>query len=282
MQRAVQVFQELGHHVDLFPTHAPNTAGAIARTALEQGATCIVAAGGDGTINEVISGLAHSDAPLGILPAGTANVLAAEVGLSKNLSIAAKQLCECSPQRVPLGKVTVPGRSDRYFLLMAGVGLDAAIIYDLDLPLKQKLGKLAYWHGGFRQLGRDVSRFKIAVNGREHLASFVLATRVRNYGGDFEIARKVRLTDREFEIVVFQNQTPWGYLRFFASIVLNRLERTKDVVIYRSSEMELYAPEDGRIYVQADGEAVGHLPCKVETVPDSLTLLLPEKYMNQR
>lgn len=265
----------------MLPTKGANTAGKIALDAVSRGAGWIIAAGGDGTINEVVSGLAHSQIPLGILPAGTANVLATEVGFSKDLAIAARQLCECQPCRIPLGKLTGNERIARYFLMMAGVGLDAAIIYELDLSLKEKLGKLAYWHGGFRQLGRKVARFMVAVNGSEHHASFVLATRVRNYGGDFEIARRVRLTDKDFEIVVFQNDHWWGYLRFFVSIVLNRLQREQGVAIYRATEAMFSAPEDSRIYVQTDGEGVGHLPCKLEIVPDALTLMLPEKYIQR-
>ena len=273
--------------VDLLPTRGPNTAGEIACDASKRGAAMIVAAGGDGTINEVVSGLAHTQTPLGILPAGTANVLAAEVGFSKDLAVAARQLCESRPCRIALGRVSADienaspeiRKRGRYFLMMAGAGLDAAIIYELDLSLKQKLGKLAYWHGGFRQLGRNVARFHVEVSERDYLASFVLATRVRNYGGDFEIARKIKLTDNDFEIVVFQNNHWWGYLRFFVSVLLNRLHHSRDVTIHRSTELRLSAPEDHRIYVQADGESVGHLPCTVEIVPDALTLMLPSRYI---
>ena len=88
---------------------------------------------------------------------------------------------------------------------MAGVGLDARIVYELDLGIKARMGKLAYWHGGIRQLGRPVPRFHITVDGQMRRASFALITRVRNYGGDFQIARRVKLTDTDFEIVIFEN-----------------------------------------------------------------------------
>ena len=110
---------------------------------------------------------------------------------------------------------------------MAGVGLDARIVYELDLDLKSRLGKLAYWHGGLRQFGRPVPRFHLTVNGSDYCASFALITRVRNYGGDFEIARQIRLTDNDFEIVIFQNHQWQDYLRFFGAVMTNRLYSTE-------------------------------------------------------
>jgi len=110
---------------------------------------------------------------------------------------------------------------------MAGVGLDARIVYELDLNLKARLGKLAYWHGGFRQLGRPVPMFSIEVNGHKHMASFALITRVRNYGGDFEIARRIKLTESDFEIVIFENNAWYDYLRFFGAVVTNKLYETR-------------------------------------------------------
>ena len=197
----MQVFLRAGHHVELFATPGPNRAGELARRAIKQGCDLILAAGGDGTINEAINGMAGSDVPFGALPAGTANVLANEVGLSNRPDRAAAELLEAVPTRIALGALDRPGFSRRHFVLMAGVGLDARIVYDLDLHLKWKLGKIAYWQGGFRQFGRPVAHFPIEVNGHKHIASFALITRVRNYGGDFQIAKRIKLTDGDFEIV---------------------------------------------------------------------------------
>jgi diacylglycerol kinase (ATP) len=162
---------------------------------------------------------------------------------------------------------------------MAGVGLDARIVYELDLNLKARLGKLAYWHGGIRQLGRSVPRFSILVDGTERQASFALITRVRNYGGDFRIARRIKLTDSDFEVVIFENSEWRDYVRFFGGVVTNRLEKTPGVTVCRASEIVLRAPEDSRIYVHADGESVGNIPAAISTVPNALTLLLPKTYV---
>jgi diacylglycerol kinase (ATP) len=262
------------------PTPGPEMAGQLACHAIDAGCDLILAAGGDGTINETVNGIAGSNVPFGILPAGTANVLANEIGLSNRPDHAAKQILDAIPVRIALGALERPGLPRRHFVLMAGVGLDARIVYELDLDLKGKLGKLAYWHGGFRQFGRPVPRFHISVNGTQYCASFALITRVRNYGGDFEIARKIRLTDNDFEVVVFQNRQWQDYLRFFGAVMTNRLATTSGVALTRATRVEVNAPEDERIYIQIDGEAVGVLPATISTIPDALTLLVPKRYAN--
>jgi diacylglycerol kinase (ATP) len=281
LDTAVRVLRDAGSHVELIATPGPQTAGDLACKAIAAGCDLILAAGGDGTINEAVNGIAGSGVLFGILPAGTANVLANEIGFSNRPDHAAKQLLDAVPVRIALGALDRPGQPRRHFVLMAGVGLDARIVYELDLDLKGKLGKLAYWHGGFRQLGRPVPRFRLSVNGSQYCASFALITRVRNYGGDFEIARRVRLTDDDFEIVVFQNDQWQDYVRFFGAVMTNRLHSTSGVVLARATRVEVSAPEDQRIYLQIDGEPVGVLPATLSTVPDALTLLIPKSYANR-
>jgi diacylglycerol kinase (ATP) len=280
LDTSVRILKDSGAHVELIATQGPLMAGELASKAVEAGCDLILAAGGDGTINEVVNGIAGSGVLFGILPAGTANVLANEIGFSNRPDHAAKQLLDAVPARIALGSLERPDQPRRYFVLMAGVGLDARIVYELDLDLKGKLGKLAYWHGGFRQFGRPVPRFHLSVNGSQYCASFALITRVRNYGGDFEIARRIRLTDDDFEVVIFQNHEWQDYLRFFGAVMTNRLHSTSGVAVVRATQAEVSAPEDQRIYIQTDGEAVGVLPATVSIVPDALTLLLPKRYAN--
>jgi diacylglycerol kinase family enzyme len=147
---------------------------------VESGCDLILASGGDGTINEAVNGIAGSNAIFGVLPGGTANVLANEIGLATRPDHAAKQLLHATPVRIALGALERPGLPRRYFVLMAGIGLDAQIVYNVDRDIKNKLGKIAYWHGGFSQFGRPVPRFQATLNGTGHCVSFALVTRVRN------------------------------------------------------------------------------------------------------
>jgi len=286
LDAAVEVLGRAGRAVTLLPTPGPNRAGELAARAASDGFDLVLAAGGDGTINEAMNGLVGSPVAFGALPAGTANVLANELGLSNRPDRAASQLLNAVPARVSVGALDRPAHgtapaSRRYFLLMAGIGLDALIVYDLDLALKARFGKLAYWHGGFRNMGRARSRFSVEIDGVCRQASFALITRVRNYGGDFEIARRIRLTDPDFEVVLFERGDWHDYLKYFGSVLFNRLYKTDGVTVLRTREVSLSGTDDTRIHIQTDGELLGALPARVSIVPDALNLLLPKTYLRQ-
>ncbi len=261
------------------PTTGPNTAAAIAREHIARGADLVLAAGGDGTINEVAEGMVGSCVPLGILPAGTANVLAMEMKLGASLEHVAERLEECLPRRIPVGHLTGEGgRISRYFLLMAGIGLDAHIVYHVSGPLKSRVGKLAYWVAGWSLLGRRLTQFHVDVNGSGRECSFALISKVRNYGGDFEIAREVLISDDKFEVVLFEGRSTFRYVLYFFGLVINRLQGLKGVTVLRAKHIKLYAPKDRSVYVQIDGEFAGNLPAEIRMVPDALTLLVPPYY----
>jgi diacylglycerol kinase (ATP) len=260
-------------------TTGPRTAAAIARESLAAGADVILAAGGDGTINEVLNGMVHSDVPLGILPAGTANVLACEMRLGTRMISAAEELSSCEPQRIALGLLTRPGEAEgRHFALMAGAGLDALIVYQINVSLKAALGKVAYWVAGFQQVGRSLNELNVRANGREVLCSFALASRVRNYGGDLNIARNASLLDDHFELVLFEGSNSLPYLKYMAGVLTNRLGGMKGVSLVRTQQVDLAHAADPRVYIQIDGEHAGRLPARLSIVPKALTLLMPHAF----
>jgi diacylglycerol kinase (ATP) len=275
----VDILTKGGHKVTVAPTTGPATAGAIARDHIERGADLILAAGGDGTINEIAEGMVHSPVPLGILPGGTANVLAMEMKLGTKLERAAERLHECRPHRISVGHLTGDGgKVSRHFLLMAGVGLDAHVVYHVSGPLKARTGKFAYWVAGWSLLGRRLPEFDVEVDGTRHRCSFALLSKVRNYGGDFEIARAVSLFDDQFEVVLFEGASSLRYVPYFAGLAANRLHGMKGVTVLRARVVRLMKPEDSRVYVQVDGESAGHLPAEIKIVPEALTLLVPPEY----
>lgn len=275
--------REAGHEVRALSTTGRGSASEIAKCCLDQGADLVLVAGGDGTINEVVNGMVFSQVPLGILPGGTANVLAMETSIGKQMVVAAGQLGNWIPERVSVA-VHKDGneRPDRYFLLMCGAGLDAHIVYSIRDSVKAVLGKASYWVGGFSQLGRPFPEFDVEVEGQRYRTSFALASRVRNYGGDLEIARNVTLMDDHFELVLFSGSSSFRYLRYMAGVVTGKLEQIPGVTILQTSGVRLFAPDDQRIYSQVDGEYAGPLPASLEIVPRSLTLLLPQAYRTRR
>jgi len=268
--------------VTIAPTTGPRMAGALAREHVGGGADLVVAAGGDGTINEVAEGLIGTGVPLAILPAGTANVLATEMKLGSRMDRAAARLAECRPYRIPVGHVTCDGGAvARHFVLMAGIGLDAHIVYRVSGPLKAATGKFAYWVAGWSLLGRRLAEFSVEMNGVRRTCSFALASKVRNYGGDFEIARSVSLFDDRFEVVLFEGRSTIPYVKYFGGLMLNRLAGMHGVTVERAQCLRVLAPEDQRVYLQIDGEYAGHLPAEVRIVPDALTLLVPPEYRTE-
>jgi diacylglycerol kinase family enzyme len=265
--------------VTVSPTTGPGTAGAIARDYIARGADLVVAAGGDGTINEIAEGMVNSRVPLAVLPAGTANVLAVETRLGVKLERVAKRLGQLRPRRISVGHVTCDGgRVSRHFLLMAGIGLDASIVYRVNAALKARTGKFAYWVAGWTLLGRRLPQFEVEVDGRPYTCSFALISKVRNYGGDFNIARDVTLFDDRFEVILFEGRSSLRYVKYFLGLALNRLKGMKGVQVLTATEVKARSPEDERVYVQIDGEFAGRLPAEIRIVPDALTLLLGDDY----
>jgi YegS/Rv2252/BmrU family lipid kinase len=265
--------------VKRYQTDGPNTAGAIAKRCIEEGSDLIIAAGGDGTINEVVEGMAGSPVPLGILPGGTANVLANEIGLTGGLERAAEKILNCEKRRVPIGRLALNGGSiGRNFLLMAGVGLDAHIVLHVDPVLKARFGKLAYWAAGMPEFLRKLEVFQVEVDGVKHLCSFALISKVRNYGGDFEIAQQVRVDHDEFEVVLFEGANPWRYVIYLTGVALKQAARLPGVRVMRARDVKMLPVNGDSVHLQVDGEYAGQLPARVSVVPDALTLLVPGGY----
>jgi len=243
----------------------------------------ILAAGGDGTINEVVSGMVHSSVPLGILPAGTANVLANELAIGNTMEGAARSLHQCVPQRIALGLLSTPdGKARRHFLLMAGAGLDAEIVHGINLKLKDALGKIAYWVGGFSKVGSRLAEFTVKTESQEFLVSFALASRVRNYGGDLEIAPTISLLDDQFELVLFKGASSFTFLKYMMGVVLKQHQKMRGVTILRTRKAVFGAPAGSTIHLQVDGEYAGLAPGTVEIVPNALTLLVPPGFSSRR
>ncbi len=283
MERLDRAERALREHAKLVTRHAtvgPRTAGKVAQECVGSGSDLIVAAGGDGTINEVADGLMGSAVPLGILPAGTANVLATELKLGGSVERAARNLGDCQPRRVSLGKLLFADGTSQHFLLMAGAGFDARIVFNLDAGMKSRFGKAAYWLGGAKQIGRKLEEFEVEADGVRHTCSFALISKVRNYGGDFEIARDVRLMDDLFEVVLFAGSNSFRYVVYLAGVATNQLRNVPGVTIYRASVVRLL-PRDGEaVHLQVDGEYAGLLPATVSSEAEGVMLLVPKRYLD--
>ena len=256
------------------PTRAAGDATVLSRQAIARGADLILVLGGDGTINEVANGMIPSQVPLGILPGGTANVLAMELGLGSQVDSAAERLGRAVARRIHVGKLICDDRPERYFLMMGGVGLDATIVTAVNPTLKAKLGKLAYWAAGAQQFFRSIGQFQASIAEHREQYGFVLVSRVRNYGGDLEIASQASLLSGDFEVVTFTGSNPLRYAAYMAAVGIKQVKKMPGVTTRRAERVQF----SGSAHIQVDGEYMGESPARMEIVHDALTLLIPETY----
>ena len=215
--------------------------------------------------------MVKSHVPLGILPAGTANVLAMELGIGGRMDRAARLISQSVPERISLGLLK-NRMGSRYFVMMAGVGNRPVS------PYTSSSGKFAYWVAGFSRAGRRLPQFNVTLHGRTHRSGFALASRVRNYGGDLEIASGASLLEDDFEVVLFEGRNSLRFAVYLVGALTKMLGRMRGVTVLRSRSVEFECASDSRIYVQIDGEVAGHLPATVEIVPSALTLLVPADF----
>jgi diacylglycerol kinase (ATP) len=279
LQRTTTILARHGIEASLVPTTAPGTATVLAHQQIDAGCDLIIAAGGDGTINEVANGMLHTGVPLAILPGGTANVLAREIGMPIHLEKAAEQISGYQACRISAGAIGLAGTAvRRCFMCMAGAGLDADIVNHLNLDLKAAIGKFAYYACGFAQIFRPLREFEVLVDGVPYQASFALVSRVRNYGGDLEIARGASLLKEDFEVVLFRGTMSVRYLPYLAAVALKRAERMTGITFLRARSVSCRPFSGDPISLQVDGELAGKLPATMELLPEAITLMVPQKY----
>jgi diacylglycerol kinase family enzyme len=240
-------------------------------------------------VHEVLQALVGTGVALGVVPMGTANALASNLGLSKSPSKAIRRLLTARPVQVPVGRISYQngdGREHcRYFAVAAGVGPDAFLMASMDPGLKRKWGYLLYVVEAFRiwishPFPLFQARFAKNGNGQPHVAdaSQLLAVRVRSFGGLLgTLAPGATLHSNSLSLVAFKTRSRFRYLRFLLAVVGQRQTFSKEVELVNADSVECL-PQNGstsRVYVEADGEALGHLPARLEIAPQRLTLLIP-------
>lgn len=259
-------------------TEGPNTAGSIAAREIDAGAGTIFVCGGDGTINEVAQALEGTGVPLGVLPGGTSCVLANELGLGNDPARAADALALAVPRDIAAGRLRRPDGSSRLFLMMAGIGFDARIVHRLNLRLKDRIGKLAYWAGAFGQLGASLEEFDVEIDGAARRCSFALVSRVRNYGGDVDLAKGASLFSDSFEVVLFEGRSALRFPLYFLAVVAGMSSRMRGITSQRATRVTVTPCPGEKVHVQVDGEYAGLIPASLEIVPSAIRLLVPRAF----
>ena len=284
LEEARQVLAKAGIECELVPTAAAGQAGMLAVRAANSGANLVIASGGDGTLNEVVNGMTRDpvarQTPLAVLPSGTANVLAKELGIPWDLPRAAALIPRGEAVRISLGRIISENAdkpaTDRYFLSLAGAGPDGALVHAVDVSLKLKTGVFAYWIEGAKQLLKyDFPKFRARTGDSEIDATLAVIGRTKHYGGPFRITTGADLFGDQFEIVFFMTKSAIRYLAYLPATWFGRLPQLPDVRIVKTQRLHC-EPLEGTVYTQADGEPIGTLPATFEIVPNALTLVVPE------
>lgn len=260
----------LSHDVLVRSTGSPGDARALAARAVTQGYDTIVAAGGDGTINEVVNGIAGTDVQFGILPVGTMNVFATELGIPQNNLAKAWRVIEEGVSRL----VDLPRANQEYFVQLAGVGLDAEVVRQTTPDSKKALGPMSYLLTLAQVASRQPPKILIEpVDGATREGSFVLVGNGRLYGGPFVLFRDARLDDGLLDVLVFQNQSHWDLIRYFQAIVFGNHPALPDVKYFQSRGLRLTSQEP--VPVEIDGELTGTLPYEFGFSIGKLRVLVP-------
>jgi diacylglycerol kinase (ATP) len=282
VDEARRILESRGIQADLQETTAPGEAIEIAKRATTDGRQLVIACGGDGTINEVVNGLAGSQnghrVPLALLPAGTANVLAKELELSWDIPKAAEQLASGEVREIALGLATPLEQPEkaRYFLSVAGAGPDGRITYAVDLELKARFGILAYWWQGAREVfNYKFHRFRVIGEGQSREVSLVIVGRTKNYGGPFKITTEADLFKDQFEFLGLTTQSGLKYLSYLPTLWMGDLRKEEGVYFWKSDRLVCESIDENPIYAQVDGEPLACLPVEFRIVPRALRLLVP-------
>jgi len=267
--------EDQGRRVAVRATREPGDAGRLARAALAEGHRRIVVAGGDGTINEAINALAGGPAELAILPLGTVNVLAAEIGLPLDPAALARSILAGPAHRVSLGRIAAPGEAPRLFSMMAGVGFDAHVVAGVDLALKRRIGKGAYVWESLRQLGRFAfPRYRVTFDGETVEAASVVVAKGHYYAGRYVCAPEARLRVPRLHVCLFEKGGPWATLGYAMALQTGRLpERGGYRVVPCESKITIEGPAGDP--VQADGDLVAALPVEIDVLADAVSLVYP-------
>lgn len=268
---------ELGCPMDVRPTTGPGDAGHFAAEADATAHDLVVAAGGDGTINEVVNGLVGLPAPgkrppLAILPLGTANVLAAELGLRIVPRDIASVIAQGAIRPVSLGQAEGADGQARIFSLMAGAGFDARVVESLDLRLKRLLGKGAYVVESLHQMcRRQPPPLRVTVDGREYESASVVVSNARFYAGRYLLAPEARLDEPLLHVCLFRYGDAFNTLRYALALQRDRLPVSRGFKIVSGRDIRIEGENTAPL--QADGDIVARLPVNIRPLPDALKMV---------
>jgi diacylglycerol kinase (ATP) len=290
ISRIATVFREHGIEVDTWVTTHAGSAMDQTKAAAAAGFDTVLACGGDGTFNEVLNGVMRAgpqQPAIGVIPLGSGNLLATDLRLPSNPVAAAQAILEYKPREIYPGILTSQqdGRMDhRYFVVAAGVGSDAQLMYRTAVEAKERFGRNAYFlemarmarHGNFPMFNVEWED----NHGQRHSEKITLAMAIR--AGRFPgLLRFVNLgcslTSNHYSLLLFRTGNILHFANYFASVATGLNWKVPNVEVVQSKWFRCTALEVAKIHAQADGEVLGRVPAEVSIAEKSFKLLMPEQ-----
>jgi len=269
LQRTVAKLTLMGCEVTMRATGRRGDAERIAGEIGAEAFDVLAVAGGDGTVQEVANGLRPDAPPLALIPLGTANVLAAEIGLATRSTPAAETIARGIPRPLACGRI-----DGRRFVLMAGAGFDAEVVQGLNPRLKRLIGKGAYMAESLRRMAAyPFPRIALRIDGAAHTAASVLVLNGRCYAGPYVCAAEGDLWRPGFQVLLFE-QGGWpAVMRYGLALLADRLPRAAGILTLPAREVLIDGPAG--IAIQADGDAASRTPARIGLDPVPVSLLVP-------
>lgn len=268
----LEALRGIGYEVIDRETEAAGHATDLAREAVAEGFDVVCALGGDGTVNETLNGLAGTQVPLAIIPIGTVNVLAMELGIPLDPPDAVRLLETGDITSIDLGLA-----NDRYFALMAGVGLDAAVVASLNPAMKRALKEAAFAVQGLaRYFVADEPLIRVETRERTVEGYFAVFGNSSNYGGGFGITPLADMRDGLLDVCVLKDKSFLSTISYWTAALLNAHVKHPKVEYFRTEEAYVSCvDEDAEVLVQVDGEVATRLPLSCRVVPRALLVVAP-------
>ena len=275
--------RDLASECSLKPTHIAGAGRSLASEAVREGFDTIVAAGGDGTVNEVVNGIAEEEqglagCRLAVLPLGTVNVFAKEIGMPTRFTDAWKVIRAGHETRIdlPVAEFQSDGLARRrYFAQMAGAGLDARAVDLVNWEHKKRLGQLAYGIAGLKALRETKTQIVATANGETIGGELVLIGNGRFYAGPYPFFPLAEMQDGLLEVSIFPRVNWLSLGRGALGLVTNRLYTVGGVRNFRAPSVEVSSA--GRAMFHLEGENAGHLPVKFSIQGAALRVVVPDR-----
>jgi len=273
----VKSLREATGNLTIAPTTVERNATLLAREAVESGGKVVIAAGGDGTMNEVLNGIVGTGATLGVLPLGTVNVLARQLGIPLDIRQAWHVIERGHTQILDLIRVDFNLNEKpqaRYAIQLAGVGLDAQIIKQVAWKSKKQWGPLSYVFEALRSIPKKVPAVTVRIDQETPVEGlFLLIGNGAFYGGPIPVFNKASMTDGLLDLCLFQSSNLLNILVYLQAVLRGVQSETKGIVYRQFKTLEITSHSE--VPIEVDGEFAGHLPVKVSVVPGALKILVP-------